>query len=162
MRRVAILILCLAASLPVMAQGTARVHDIRYQVEMDQERFPQKKPADALKSVVKTMGEKRYAYLLAQLSLPAQVDARVLRLTERYSKGTLDDKKLLAFEDLIALTADYMLKDPVLLKELRLFAADPVFEEKDGKAIATHKDLPGRKVIFHQIEGRWFLDNQQK
>jgi hypothetical protein len=151
----------LAAALPVLAQE-AGVLDLRYKVEVNQDLFPQKKPQDALKSVVKAVSEKRFGYLLAQLCLPATVDPRVLRIAETYKKGSLEDRKLVAFEEVIQITSDFYLKDPVVLRELRLFAAEAEWEEKDNKAVAKHKDLPGRKLIFQKLENRWFLENRSK
>lgn len=152
----------LALTLPSLAQDVVGKLETRYRVDFNLERFPQKKPQEAMLSVVKAVGEKRYVYLLAQLTNPVQVDERVLRIAEKFTKGSLEDKKFIAFEDVVRVTADHFLKDPVLLQELRKFASGAEWDEKGELAIGTHKDLPGRKVTFYKIENRWFLDNRQK
>lgn len=152
----------LALCLPLRAKDTVGKFDVRYRIEVNLDRFPQKKPQEALLSVVKTVAEKRFEYLLAQLSLPETVDARVLRIAETFTMGSLEDRKFIAFETVARETEKYFLKDPDLLKEMRLFAAGAMWEEKDGLAIATTKDLPGRKMIFRKLEGRWFLENRSR
>lgn len=151
-----------ACVLPLAGQEGTTALDVRYRIDVNQDLFPQKKPHEALKSVVKAAAEKRFGYLLAQLSLPATVDARVLRIAETYKMGSLEEKKLVAFEDVIRVTAEHFLNDPVILKELRLFAAEGEWEEKGDRASASHKDLPGRKVMFQKLENRWFLENRSK
>lgn len=157
--RVSALVLALTAfSLPMLAQEVGK-HDIRYRIEYNLDRFPQKTPQEALASVVRAISEKKFEYLLAQLSLPSQVDPSVLRIASTFPKGTLEDKKLIAFQEVVKETEEHFLKDPLLLKELRQFLSGAVWDEKGH---ATHKDLPGRKVTFHKLENRWFLDRRQK
>lgn len=154
------LLLTLAA--PLSSQEVGK-HEVRYRIEFNLDLFPQKKPQEAVQSVVKAIGERKFGYLLAQLALPAEVDARVLRLAETFSKGSLEDKKLVAFEKVQAATADYFASDPDILKELRLFAgADTTWKEEADTASATHKDLPGRKIILRKLENRWFLENRSR
>jgi len=150
-----------ALGLTTLAQEVGK-YDVRYKIEMNLERFPQKKPQEALVTVVKLVGEKRFEYLLAQMSLPQTVDARVLKIAEGYMKGSLDEKKFVAFDEVVKETEKYFINDPDILKDMRLFAAGAMWEEKDDQAIATTKDLPGRKMIFRKIEGRWFLENRSK
>lgn len=163
-----------AVAIPLLAQEPVRLLEVRYRVEFNLERFPQKSSEEALKSVIKAIAEKKYDYLLAQLALPSQVDARVLKRAETFPKGSLEDRKFLAFEDLIRTSADYFLKDPVLFQELSQFADKGDWkdeeEKKDEKGevlvpprrIVTHKKLPGRSAIFHKLEDRWFLENRQR
>lgn len=175
--RLQCLLFCVLLGAPLVAHGQdkeIRLLDIRYGTEFNLERYPQKTSEEALRSVVKSIGEGRLDYMLAQLALPAQVDARVKKIAATYSRGSLEDRKVLAFEDLTKITASHFLKDPAALTQLRLLAAKGKWrdeeEKKDDKGeivsparrIVYMEDMPAVMAVFHRLENRWFLDNRQR
>jgi len=124
--------------------------------------YPQKTPNEAVKSIVKAIDNKRVDYLLAQLADPKYVDAQVAQYRALFTKGKEEARTFLAFDRLVNETVEYFLSDPVLVKELRLFARDAKWDVEDDVAAGSVKDVPGRKVFLKHIGERWFLENRQQ
>jgi hypothetical protein len=134
----------------------------RYGFDYSPQLYPQKSPKDAIKSIVKAIDAKRVDYLLAQLADPKYVDARVAEYKAFFPKGKDEVRALLAFDRLVSETVAYYLDDPLLVRELRLFARDAAWDVADDVATGTVKEVPARKVFLRQIGDRWFLENRQQ
>jgi hypothetical protein len=134
----------------------------RYGFDYNPVLYPQKKPDDAIKSIVKAIDAKRVDYLLAQLADPKFVDAQVADYRALFPRGKEDARTFLAFDRLVTDTVQYFLSDPILVKELRKFAAEASWEVEDALATGTRKDVPARKVFLRRIGDRWFLENRQQ
>jgi hypothetical protein len=135
----------------------------RYGFDYAPDLYPQKSPKDAMKSIIKAIDAKRVDYLLAQLADPKFVDDQVAQQRAALpGKGTPESRELLAFDRLVADTIQYFRDDPVLLRELRLFARDAAWEVEENVATGTVKDVPARKVFLKKLGDRWFLENRQQ
>jgi hypothetical protein len=124
--------------------------------------YSQKSPKDAIQSVVKAIDARRVDYLLAQIAEPKFVDGQVAQYRQQFTKGKDETQTFLAFDKLVSDTVDYFLGDPILIKELRLFARDGMWDVADDVATGTAKGVPSRKVFFKRIGERWFLENKQQ
>ena len=124
--------------------------------------YPQKTPKEALTSIVKAIDQQRVDYLLAQLADPIYVDAQVAEYRPQFAKNKPDARTFLAFDRLVQDTVAYYLSDPLLVRELRLFARDGAWEVNDDAATGVHKDVPARKMFLRRIGERWFLENRQQ
>jgi len=133
----------------------------RFGFAYNAELYPQKKPQEALKSVIRAIDGKRVDYLLAQLADPKFVDAQVANYQASIGKADPEVRTLAAFGRFVEDTIGYFQSDPVIVKELRLFARDGQWEVDDMLATATLKGSP-RKVFFKQIGDRWYLENRQQ
>ena len=124
--------------------------------------YPQKEPKEALASVLKAMDDRRVDYLLAQLAEPKYVDARVAEYRAQFPQSKPAAQAFLAFDRLVQDTVQYYLTDPVLVREMRMFARDATWDVADDVATGVHKDVPARKMVFRRIGDRWFLENRQQ
>jgi hypothetical protein len=124
--------------------------------------YPQEKPQDAIASVIKAIDAHRIDYLLAQLADAKFVDAQVAQYRALYPGGKDEARTFLAFDKLVKETGEYFLSDPVLVRELRVFAREAAWDINEDIALGSVKDLPARKVFLRNIGGRWFLENKQQ
>jgi hypothetical protein len=154
--------LVLSALLAVVVPAQEPQDPPRYGFDYNPILYPQKKPEDAIKSIVKAIDAKRVDYLLAQLADPKFVDAQVADYRASFPKGKEDARTFLAFDRLVSDTVEYFLSDPILVKELRKFARDATWDIEDQLATGTLKDVPARKVFLKRIGERWFLENRQQ
>ena len=92
---------------------------------------------------------------------PKFVDAQVANYQASIGKADPEVRTLAAFGRFVEDTIGYFQSDPVIVKELRLFARDGQWEVDDMLATATLKGSP-RKVFFKQIGDRWYLENRQQ
>jgi hypothetical protein len=134
---------------PALSQEAKDNPPKRYGIEANLDSYPQDHPKTALLSVIKTIEAGRIDYLLAQLSDPKFVDARV----------RLHDGK---FEELVKETTAHLADDPTLLKDLKRIAKDGEWEAGDSTASAAAKDNKDKRVFLRKIGNRWFLENRQK
>lgn len=160
----------------------------RYNIEVNMVNYPQKSPQDAMKSVSKAIFNGRYDYLLAHLVDPKWVDGRVAeyrnlanpraelqkedediaRETDKKEKKRKIIEKeakdkartVVAFNRLVGETKKSLEEDPVLMKELRLFARDAEWDTADDKATGTMKNVTPRKVFFQKKDERWFMEEK--
>jgi hypothetical protein len=163
--RKTVALLFLASTVALTAAGQEEKADPlarRYNLDASPTLYPQKTPAEAMKSVVKAMDARRTDYLLAHLTDPTFVDKRIAEYKQRFTEGSDASKTLLAFNRLIAETEQHFRADPPLVKELRLFAKEGEWEEKDDVAIGTAKAAPARKVFLRKVGDRYFLENRQQ
>jgi hypothetical protein len=124
--------------------------------------YPQKAPKEALTSIVKAIDDRRIDYLLAQLADPKYVDAQVNEYRAQFATSKPEAQAFLAFDRLVQDTVRYFLSDPVLIRELRMFSRDAVWEVADDVATGVHKDVPARKMVMRRVGERWFLENKQQ
>lgn len=134
----------------------------RFGFDVDEVTYPQKAPADALKSIIVAFDKKRVDYLLAQLADPAYVDYWVERYKVDFTKGKEDGKRLLAFDRLTQETNQYFQNDPLIVKDLRIFAREAKWTDEGDTAIGVVESIPARKVFLKKIGERWFLENKQQ
>jgi hypothetical protein len=134
----------------------------RYGFDYNHALYPQKKPEEAIKSIVKAIDGKRVDYLLAQLADPKYVDSQIAQYKANFTTGKDDARTFRAFDRLVNETVEYFLSDPLLIKELRQFARDGKWEIEEDVATGTVKDVPARKVFLRKIGDRWFLENRQQ
>ena len=136
----------------------------RYGLDQDLKRFPQSNPKEALGSVLKAIGDKKFDYLLAHLADPAFVDKRVAQIAANLNpKMSEADKKSLAFNKLVERTVESFDEDPTKLKELQRFLKDGEWDEGDGEAVAKLKGVSARKVFMKKVPpDRWVLQDREK
>jgi hypothetical protein len=160
----------------------------RYNIDFNPVTYPQKTPQEAMKSITKALDSGRYDYLLAHLADPKYVDPRVAEYQAllvsreelqredddiareadpKKKKAKMLDKErkdkarvIVAFNRLILETRKNFDEDPVLLKELRLFAKAGEWEVEAEKATATLKTVTPRRVVLRKREDRWFMDEK--
>lgn len=130
------------------AQAPAKT-DRRYNVEYDPDNYSQKTAKEALSSVIKAMDGRKIDYLLAQLADPSFVDKRV-----QAHGGN--------FKEFVRQTAERLNSDPTLLRELKRFANEGMWEEADDVTTVRLKDVKARAVFLKKIENRWYLEDRQK
>ena len=136
----------------------------RYGLDQDAKRFPQSNPKEALGSILKAIGDKRFDYLLAHLADPAFVDKRAAQIATNLSPKTSEaDKKSQAFNKLVERTAESFDEDPTKLKELQRFLKDGEWDEGEGEAVAKLKGVTARKVFMKKLPpDRWVLQDREK
>jgi hypothetical protein len=133
---------------------------LRYTYEVNEDSYPQKTPADTLKSAVKAIKANRFDYLMAQLADPPFVDKKVADYKAQY-KGDAKARTVLAFERLVKETTQHFQDDPLLLQELQQYAKDAEWKMEEQTAVATLKTIPGQSVHMHKVGSRWFLENRR-
>jgi hypothetical protein len=156
-----------AAVLALVVLGTAspaqdKKAASRYGFDVNETTYPQKTPADAMNSIARAIERKKVDYLLAQMADPAYVDYWVERYKGDFTQAKEEGKRLLAFDRLVRETTDYFLNDPLIVRDLRIFAKDAKWEEKDDIAVGTVESIPARKVFLKKVGDRWFLENKQQ
>jgi hypothetical protein len=144
------------------AQDDAKKASRRFGFDVDEVIYPQKMPAEAMKSIVTAIDRKRVDYLLAQLADPAWVDYWVYQYKQEFTLGKEEGRRLLAFERLTKETNLYYQNDPLIVKDLRVFAKDAKWAEEGETAIGTVETIPARKVYLKKVGDRWFLENRQQ
>ena len=150
-------VLCVSAAAQDQPSKLAK----RFGHEFVAELYPQQTPQEAIKSVVKAIDSRRIDYLIAHLADPGYVDPRIADYKALYSGGD-EGRTLLAFDRLVRETALHFQEDPGLLKELRRFAKEADWQEKDGEMVGTLKAGSPRRVFLRKLEDRWFLQNRQQ
>jgi hypothetical protein len=133
----------------------------RYGFDVNENRYSQKTPEEALKSVIQAIDGKKIDYLVAHLADPKFVDDRI-KDYKKSQTGDDDARAFRAFGRLVQETTDHFLEDPLLVKELKLFAKEGEWKADDANASATVKTLPDRRVFLRKVQNRWFLENKQK
>lgn len=150
-------------SLTAAAQDEVKVKKMprRFGFDVDETTFPQQAPAEAMKSIGIALDRKKVDYLLAHMIDPKYVDYWVDRYKAVYPMGNDEGRRLLAFDRLVRETSQYYQDDPLLLRELRVFAKDAEWTENDDLATGVVKKIAARKVYLRKIGDRWFLKNRQ-
>jgi len=134
----------------------------RFGFEVDETTYPQKSPAEAMKSIAILLDRGRVDYLLAHLSDPSYVDHWVERYKANFPQGKADARHLLAFDRLVRETTKYFDNDPLIVKDLRMFAKEAKWSEEGNVATGSVDTIPARKVFLRKIGERWFLENKQE
>lgn len=134
----------------------------RYAYEVDEVTYPQKTPAEAMASIVKAIDRRNFDYLIAQMADPLYVDYWVEQYKKEVKQGKEEGKRFLGFEKLVRETATYYQNDPLIARDLRIFAKDAKWEEREDLAIGTVETVPARKVYLRKYGERWFLENKQQ
>jgi hypothetical protein len=134
----------------------------RFGFDVDETTFPQKSPAEAMNSIAAALGRKKVDYLLAHLADPSYVDYWVDRYKVDFPQGKEEGRHLLAFDRLVRETNRYFEDDPLVVKDLRIFAKEAKWAEEGELATGTVDTIPARKVFLRKIGERWFLENKQQ
>ena len=79
-----------------------------------------------------------------------------------FLQGKEEGKRLLAFDRLVRETNLYFQNDPLIAKDLRIFAKEAKWAEEGDLATGTVDTIPARKVFLKKIGDRWFLENKQQ
>lgn len=153
-RGTAILALLLVSTI-LPAQDDAKKPPPRFGMNVDQFTFPQQTPKAAMNSIAKAIERKKIDYLLAHLADEAFVNYWVDRYAREFTKGNEQARRLLAFERLIAETERYYQSDPLIVKELRIFADGRVAQDVKISKLTDDKTWPEDKEDL--MHGR-FLD----
>jgi len=134
----------------------------RFGFSVDDDLYPQKTPAETMKAIVTAYDRRRVDYLLAQLIDPAYVDYWVNQYKQEFTAGKDEGRRLLAFERLTRETNLYYQNDPLIVKDLRVFAKDAKWTDEGDTAVGAVESIPARKVFMKKIGERWFLENRQQ
>lgn len=134
----------------------------RFGFDVDETTFPQQNPKDAMTSIATAIERKKVDYLLAHLADPLYVDYWVEQYKKDFPQGKDEGKRLLAFDRLVKETNNYYQNDPLIAKDLRIFAREAKWEEMDDLAVGTTDKVPARKIYLRKIGDRWFLENKQQ
>lgn len=160
----------------------------RFGIEFNPINYPQKTPQDTIKSVAKALDAGRFDYMMAHLVDPKYVDPRVEEylaiivpraeikaeeddiaqevdtLTRRKKIAAKEKKdkarQVVAFNRLVVETRKNFEEDPVLVKELRLFAKSGEFETDEDRSSGSLKGVTTRKVFMRKKEDRWFMEER--
>lgn len=121
----------------------------RYGIDLDLNVYPQKTPKECLESVLRAIERQRIDYLLAHLTDPQFVDARVQSLGGN-------------FKDLIQETMSHLADNPKTVKELKRIFQEGEWTEAEETATVKLKDVKDRAVFLRKMNERWFLENRKK
>jgi hypothetical protein len=121
----------------------------RYGYDADLATYPQKTPQETLGSVLKAIENKRIAYLMAQLAEPGYVDERV----QKVHAGK--------FDGLVNETTEKVARDPGVIRKMRRYLSDGMWDTQGNSASAQIKAVPER-VFFKKIGNRWFFENKNR
>ena len=136
--------------------------NLRFGLDVNLIRYPQKTPQEAVQSAVKAIFDQRFDYLLAHIADPTYVDAKV----EKYRLALPGKKEAattrLAFQQLVKETTVFFFEDAERIAELGLFGKEAEWKIDEDSAVGSLKKLPGRQVFLSRMEDRWFLENRQK
>ena len=154
--------LCLLGAFSAAANEPKKKAPQRFGFDVDETTFPQKNPADAMKSIGIALDRKKVDYLLAHMADPNFVDSWVETYKQDFLQGKEEGKRLLAFDRLVRETNLYFQNDPLIAKDLRIFAKEAKWAEEGDLATGTVDTIPARKVFLKKIGDRWFLENKQQ
>jgi hypothetical protein len=119
----------------------------RHGIAPDCKSYPQATPKETLGSVLKAVELKRFDYLVAQLTDPADIDARVEALAGGFKEVVKEASEKL---------------DAPAVKKLARFLEAGEFETLENNAVVRLKDVPNRVVRLRKINKRWYLQNSSK
>jgi hypothetical protein len=120
----------------------------RYGVKADLEAYPQGSAKEVMKSIATALERTRMDYILAHLTDPLFVDAKVKEFNGD-------------FEGFVR-NAEEHLTDPKRRQEFVRFLKEGTVEESGTSAKVTLKDVPKKQLTFRQSGGRWFMDNENE
>ena len=120
----------------------------RFGVKSDLEAYPQSSAKEAMKSIAIALERTRMDYILAHLTDPLFVDAKVKEFNGNF--------------EAFARNADEHLADPKRRQEFLRFLKEGTVEESGTSAKVTLKDVPKKQLTFRQSGGRWFMDNENE
>jgi hypothetical protein len=120
----------------------------RHGVTLDTKTYPQATPQQALASVLKAAGAKKFDYLVAHLADPTFVDDRVKRLYGGKFAEQVDDTRARL--------------DPATLKLLKRFLDQGKWTVEKGEATARLDDVKDRVVRLVRKDGRWYLEHRDR
>lgn len=161
-RCAAVLVLIILSTASPAQDEKKKKEQRRFGFDVDEVTFPQSSPAVAMKSIGIALERKRVDYMLAHMTDPGYVDYWVDRYKIDFTEGKEEGKRLLAFDRLVRETNQYFVNDPLIVKDLRAFAKDAKWDEKEDVAVGTVESIAARKVFLKKIGERWFLKNEQQ
>ena len=120
----------------------------RFGVKADLETYPQGSAKEAMKSIATALERTRVDYILAHLTDPVFVDAKVKEFNGNFEGLVRDTEEQLA--------------DPKHRQEFLRFLKEGTVQESGTTATVTLKDVPKQQMTFRQSGGRWFLENENE
>ncbi len=161
---IAVLIFCVAG----WAQDKPPQATARYGVAAELELYPQTSPKAAMVSITKALQRNRLDYVIAQVTDPAFVDEKVAQFYGvKFGKTPAEDRDnpnyaarlKEAFGDFVKEANKHMADEEKQTGYLMKLLKEGAIEEAGTAAKVTHKDVPDLVLSFRQIEGRWYLLN---
>jgi hypothetical protein len=140
----------------------------RFGVPAESELYPQTSPKTTMISIGKAFERNRIDYLLAHLIDPAFVDEKVAQFYRiKFGKSpdqdrdnrNFDRRIKEAFDDFIKEVNKHMADEPRQTGYLTKLLKEGMIEEGGTSAKVTHKDIPNFAIAMRQIEGRWYMLN---
>src|SRR5262245_30553229 len=124
----------------------------RYLIAPNLELYPQDTPENALASAIKAIQEKKFDYLLAQLTDPEFVDRQVQQHAEarKSHQGSEKLKEVAAFDEFVKEVTTHLTEDPTLLKDLKRIAKGE-WERGDTTASAATKENKDKRAYFRKV-----------
>jgi hypothetical protein len=146
------IVAALGLGLVLLSSAQAQETDAprRYGIIAKLDTYPQATAKEALASVITALENRRFDYLLAQLTDPSFVDKRV--------KDVYDGN----FDEFVRETTTKLNDNPATLKELKRFLKEGEWEGEDASATAKLKDIKDRQVFMKKVGKRWYFENKQK
>jgi hypothetical protein len=162
---IAILLGCSAG----MAQDKKPEPPARYGVAAETELYPQTSPKTAMISINKAFQRNRIDYLLAHLLEPSFVDDKVVQFyrikfgkTPELDRDSPNYEMRIkeAFADFMREANKHMTDEPKQSGYLMKLLKEGTIEEGGTTAKVTHKDVPNLALSLRQVDGRWFMMNE--
>jgi hypothetical protein len=141
------LILTLTAGISAQEKKT-EAPPPRYGVEADLQTYKQGSAKETLASIAEAVRRTRIDYVVAQLTDPIFIDAKVTEFGGDFQK--------------LVKEVEEHLNDPKLRQEFVRFLKEGVVEESGTSAKVTLKDVPKRQMTLRKSGERWFLDNENE
>lgn len=140
----------------------------RFGVPAETELYPQTSPKTTMISITKAFQRNRIDYLLAHLIEPSFVDAKVAQFYRlKFGKSPEEDRENPdhqkrirdAFDDLMKEVNKHMSDEPKQSGYLMKLLNEGSIEEAGTSAKVTHKDAPNVALSLLQVDGRWYMIN---
>ena len=140
------LLVPLAGLILALSLGAAPEKASRHGIALDAKTYPQATPKEALGSVLKAAGDRKFAYLVAQLTNPTFVDDRVKRIYGGKFEEQVDDTRARL--------------NPATLKLLKRFLDEGKWTVEKTEATARLDGVKDRVVRLVRKDGRWYLEHR--
>ena len=144
----------------------------RYGVTAELELYPQTSPKQAMITITKAIQRNRMDYLIAHLVDPAFIDAKFVQFYRvKFNRTPTDDREhpdrekrtKEAFEAMLKEIGTHMADDPKRSIYFDKLLKDGTIDAAGGtKATVTHREVPGMVLTLRQVDGRWYLANENE
>lgn len=164
--RIALIVVLISGSIGLAQEKKAEPP--RFGVPAEAELYPQTSPKTTMISITKAFQRNRLDYVLAQLIDPTFVDEKVAQFyrikfgkTPEQDRDNRDyDRRIKeAFDDFMKEVSKHMADEPKQSGNLTKLLKEGTIEEAGTSAKVTHKDIPDLALTLRQLEGRWYMLN---